>query len=52
MFLNNFAGFDGFFKVAPYKKVREVVFVNSIPRSASGKVLRRKLRDSLSYSKL
>ncbi|XP_074586721.1 4-coumarate--CoA ligase-like 6 [Curcuma longa] len=39
-------------QVAPYKKVREVVFVNSIPRSASGKVLRRKLRDSLAYSKL
>ena len=32
-------------EVAPYKKVREVVFVNEIPRSVSGKVLRRLLRD-------
>ncbi|KAF9609572.1 hypothetical protein IFM89_017211 [Coptis chinensis] len=31
-------------KVAPYKKIRKVVFVDSIPRSASGKILRRHLR--------
>ncbi|XP_077229223.1 peroxisomal OPC-8:0-CoA ligase 1-like [Tasmannia lanceolata] len=31
-------------KVAPYKKIRKVVFINSIPRSPSGKILRRHLR--------
>jgi acyl-CoA synthetase (AMP-forming)/AMP-acid ligase II len=30
-------------RVAPYKKVREVVFVDEIPRSATGKILRRVL---------
>jgi acyl-CoA synthetase (AMP-forming)/AMP-acid ligase II len=30
-------------KVAPYKKVREVEFVGEIPKSASGKILRRVL---------
>ncbi len=34
-------------EVAPYKKVRQVVFVNEIPRSVSGKILRRLLRDVL-----
>ncbi|KAK2995335.1 hypothetical protein RJ640_001857 [Escallonia rubra] len=34
-------------KVAPYKKVRKVVFTHSIPRSASGKILRRELRNFL-----
>ena len=32
-------------RVAPYKKVREVVIVDEIPKSASGKILRRLLRD-------
>ncbi|MFB7585965.1 AMP-binding protein [Streptomyces sp. NPDC056169] len=32
-------------RVAPYKKVRSVEFVESIPRAASGKILRRELRD-------
>ncbi len=31
--------------VAPYKKVREVEFVDEIPKSASGKILRRVLRE-------
>ncbi|MEU3481164.1 4-coumarate--CoA ligase family protein [Streptomyces sp. NPDC033754] len=32
-------------RVAPYKKVRSVEFVESIPRAVSGKILRRELRD-------
>jgi len=31
--------------VAHYKQVREVVFTDAIPKSASGKILRRMLRD-------
>ncbi|WP_035739720.1 AMP-binding protein [Parafrankia elaeagni] len=31
-------------RVAPYKKVRIVEFVDAIPKSASGKILRRELR--------
>ncbi|KAK1289384.1 4-coumarate--CoA ligase-like 5 [Acorus calamus] len=31
-------------KVAPYKKIRKVIFVNHIPRSPSGKILRRYLK--------
>jgi acyl-coenzyme A synthetase/AMP-(fatty) acid ligase len=31
-------------RVAPYKKVRSVEFVDQIPRSPSGKVLRRVLK--------
>ncbi|ONK57952.1 uncharacterized protein A4U43_C09F5990 [Asparagus officinalis] len=30
-------------QVAPYKKIRKVVFIDSIPKSASGKVIRREL---------
>jgi acyl-CoA synthetase (AMP-forming)/AMP-acid ligase II len=33
-------------KVAPQKKIRLVSFVESIPKSSSGKILRRVLRDS------
>ena len=32
-------------RVAPYKKVRVVDFVEEIPRSAAGKILRTQLRD-------
>ncbi|MCT4357755.1 4-coumarate--CoA ligase family protein [Streptomyces sp. Je 1-79] len=32
-------------KVSPYKKVRRVEFVDGVPRAASGKILRRELRD-------
>ncbi|PUZ61225.1 hypothetical protein GQ55_4G258600 [Panicum hallii var. hallii] len=34
-------------KVAPYKKVRRVVFVDCIPRSPSGKILRAQLKSFL-----
>nr|GMC85838.1 4-coumarate--CoA ligase-like 6 [Ipomoea batatas] len=34
-------------QVAPYKKVRKVIFRGSIPRSAAGKVLRKELRNLL-----
>ncbi len=32
-------------RVAPYKKVRRVEFVESVPRAVSGKLLRRELRE-------
>ncbi|MFD0372742.1 4-coumarate--CoA ligase family protein [Streptomyces sp. NPDC127114] len=32
-------------RVAPYKKIRQVEFVATVPRAASGKILRRELRD-------
>ena len=31
-------------RVAPYKKVRVVEFTHAIPKSASGKILRKELR--------
>jgi len=35
-------------KIAHYKKVRDVVFLETIPVSAAGKVLKRKLKEQLS----
>ncbi|MFI0241537.1 4-coumarate--CoA ligase family protein [Streptomyces sp. NPDC016845] len=32
-------------RVAPYKKVRRVAFIDGVPRAASGKILRRELRE-------
>ncbi|RZC48173.1 hypothetical protein C5167_041120 [Papaver somniferum] len=37
-------------QVSPYKKVRKVVFIDSIPRSPAGKVLRRLLKDASKIS--
>ena len=32
-------------RVAPYKKIRRLDFIDAIPKSPSGKILRRLLRD-------
>jgi acyl-CoA synthetase (AMP-forming)/AMP-acid ligase II len=33
-------------KVAPYKKVREIEFIDAIPKNPSGKILRRQLKEA------
>jgi acyl-CoA synthetase (AMP-forming)/AMP-acid ligase II len=32
-------------RVAPYKRVRQVTFIDTVPRATSGKILRRELRE-------
>ena len=32
-------------RVAPYKKIRQVECIEAVPKAASGKILRRQLRD-------
>jgi len=36
-------GFFSWLQVEPYKKIRRVAFVDSIPKNASGKILRKDL---------
>jgi fatty-acyl-CoA synthase len=39
-------------RIASYKKPRHVVFVDALPKNASGKILKRELRDRLAAGEL
>jgi fatty-acyl-CoA synthase len=39
-------------RIASYKKPRHVVFIDALPRNASGKVLKRELRDAIARGDL
>jgi acyl-CoA synthetase (AMP-forming)/AMP-acid ligase II len=39
-------------RVAPYKRIRDIEFVDEIPKSASGKILRRVLRENHGTAKI
>jgi acyl-CoA synthetase (AMP-forming)/AMP-acid ligase II len=39
-------------RIASYKKPRHVVFIDTLPRNASGKVLKRELRDLIASGRL
>jgi acyl-coenzyme A synthetase/AMP-(fatty) acid ligase len=39
-------------RVAPYKKLRRIEFVDEVPKSPSGKILRRVLRDQYGAAKI
>lgn len=38
-------------KVAPYKQISDIVFVDAIPKSAAGKILRREIKETYLKSK-
>jgi acyl-CoA synthetase (AMP-forming)/AMP-acid ligase II len=39
-------------RIASYKKPRHVVFIETLPRNASGKVLKRELRDRIAAGEI
>jgi fatty-acyl-CoA synthase len=39
-------------RIASYKKPKHVVFIDALPRNASGKVLKRELRDRIAAGEL
>lgn len=43
MCVNPFMKLTYFMQVAPYKKIRKVTFVASVPKTPSGKILRKDL---------